>query len=297
MRKKLIVGIMAAIMSVGLSMTSFAGYWNSNEDGEWFWIKDDGLLLKEGWLQEGGKWYYLNDYGVMLANTWAWIDGNKDGTAECYSFDPSGAAYMNTTTPDGYTVNADGGWAVNGILQQKAVATNTGSSSYNGTSANGGGVGTNSSTSTTNTTSTTTNSQVTSGSWEDLGAEEFNRQLFELINEYRSSKGIYEFEYSDALAEAATIRASECVEKYSHSRPNGDSLAQLYKEVGIKKQTGANENLACINTDDTPQAAFEAWKNSSGHNKNMLSTLQEAMAIGSYANGTTLYVAMNGVSY
>ena len=139
MRKKLIVGIMAAIMSVGLSITSFAGYWNSNEDGEWFWIKDDGTLLKEGWLQEGGKWYYLNDYGVMLANTWAWIDGNKDGTAECYSFNPSGAAYMNTTTPDGYTVNADGGWAVNGILQQKAVATNTGSSSYNGTSANGGG--------------------------------------------------------------------------------------------------------------------------------------------------------------
>lgn len=284
-------------MSIGFSMTSFAGYWNPNELGEWFWVKDDGTLLKEGWIQYGGKWYYLNDYGVMLANTWAWIDGNKDGMAECYLFDPSGAAYIGTATPDGYVVDTNGAWTVNGTLQQKAVSTTSTGSGYSGTSTTGTSSGGSSTTSTNTTTTTTTSSQsVVTGSWEDLGAEEFNRQLFELINEYRASKGLDEYEYSDALAEAATIRAEECVEKYSHTRPDGSSLVQLYKEVGACSVCyGTAENLACIRVNETPQKAFEAWKNSSGHNKNMLSD-QETMAIGSFANGNTLYVAMNCVS-
>ena len=41
-----------------------------------------GAMLT-GWQQIGGKWYYFNTSGALLTNT---------------------------TTPDGYTVNANGEW-------------------------------------------------------------------------------------------------------------------------------------------------------------------------------------------
>ena len=49
---------------------------------------------------------------------WAsWLDGNDDGIAECYCFDWEGYLYMNGWTPDGYYVNSDGAWTVNGVVQ------------------------------------------------------------------------------------------------------------------------------------------------------------------------------------
>ncbi len=52
---------------------------------------------------------------------WQWLDGNEDGIAECYAFDREGWMYADTATPDGYTVNTDGAWAVNGAVQTMAV--------------------------------------------------------------------------------------------------------------------------------------------------------------------------------
>ena len=57
--------------------------------------------------------------GSYPAGTWAWLDGNNDGIYESYCFDPRGYLYTNTITPDGYTVNADGAWVLNGIVMTK----------------------------------------------------------------------------------------------------------------------------------------------------------------------------------
>ena len=89
-----------------------------------------------GWNQGTGAnaakwWYSYNADGSSYAKGgWAWLDGNNDGVAECYYFDNSGWALMNTKTPDGYTVNASGAWVVNGQVQTQAVAA-TGSGSTN----------------------------------------------------------------------------------------------------------------------------------------------------------------------
>lgn len=53
---------------------------------------------------------------------WQWLDGNGDGIAECYAFDREGWMYADTVTPDGYTVNRDGAWTVDGAVQTMAVA-------------------------------------------------------------------------------------------------------------------------------------------------------------------------------
>lgn len=71
------------------------------------------------------RWWYDNDDGSYANSGWQWIDGNGDGIAECYYFDSEGWLLVNTTTPDGHQVNADGAWTENGVVQtQNAAVTN-----------------------------------------------------------------------------------------------------------------------------------------------------------------------------
>ena len=93
-----------------------------------------------GWqTNDSGRWYGTNaDNTTWYANGWQWIDGNGDGTAESYCFDANGYLYTNTTTPDGYTVNADGAWTENGVVQTKAAeAAETASQTVAQTSGDG----------------------------------------------------------------------------------------------------------------------------------------------------------------
>lgn len=87
-----------------------------------------------GWQKnETGWWYGTNAAGTTWYHDgWQWIDGNKDGFSECYYFTPNGYIVTNGKTPDGYDVNADGQWSINGVVQtigaaaaQAAGTTNT----------------------------------------------------------------------------------------------------------------------------------------------------------------------------
>lgn len=106
------------------------GWWFKNRDGSypknawksisglWYFFNSEGYM-HTGWLLSNGVWYYLNGSGSgvegKMITGWQWI--NK----KCYYFDViSGKMSANTTTPDGYTVNADGAWTVNGsVAEQK----------------------------------------------------------------------------------------------------------------------------------------------------------------------------------
>ena len=101
MKKKILTLVAAAVMTMAMSVTSFAaiGQWRQDSTGWW-------------WEREGGSY---------LTNQWMWIDGNADGIAECYCFGPDGYMLANTTTPDGYTVDANGAWTVNGVVQSRGV--------------------------------------------------------------------------------------------------------------------------------------------------------------------------------
>ena len=78
------------------------------------------------WQQEGEHWKYLNNDGTYSAHTWQWIDGNGDGISESYYFDDNGFLYLDTITPDGYSVNQDGAWVVNGEVQTKSETSGEG---------------------------------------------------------------------------------------------------------------------------------------------------------------------------
>ena len=91
-------------------------------NGTWYHFDNSGVM-QTGWIKENGTWYYLNDFGAMQTGwvkengTWYYL--NQSGSMETgwftvsdkwYYANESGALAINTTTPDGYTVNADGEW-------------------------------------------------------------------------------------------------------------------------------------------------------------------------------------------
>ncbi len=101
MRKLWKTLMLAGILTGSMSITALAGQWQKNETG----------------------WRYEKDDGSNLVNVWEWIDGNTDGIAECYYFDGSGYCLINTMTPDGYTVDLNGAWTIDGQVQTRTVET------------------------------------------------------------------------------------------------------------------------------------------------------------------------------
>lgn len=114
MTKRTTTAIMAAIMTLTMGITSFAGQWNKDANG-WWWVDDNG------------------SYPV---NEWRWLDGNQDGVSECYYFGADGYMLADTVTPDGYQVNADGAWTTDGAPQLR-YSENTDNSQSDSMDENG----------------------------------------------------------------------------------------------------------------------------------------------------------------
>ena len=94
----------AAVLTAAMGFTAFAGQWEQNETG----------------------WWWQNDDGSYPASCWQWLDGNQDGQAECYYFDANGYMLADTTTPDGYEVDANGAWIENGQVKTQSAGTASG---------------------------------------------------------------------------------------------------------------------------------------------------------------------------
>ncbi len=59
----------AALLAVGASMTSFAG-WEKDEDGIWHYYDSDDEMVADEWRKDGSKWFYLDEDGNMLTDSW-----------------------------------------------------------------------------------------------------------------------------------------------------------------------------------------------------------------------------------
>ncbi len=96
------------------------GYEAYNGKSYWYYFLDSGYMAT-GWIEVNGSKYYLfpnsDGWKGRMLTGWQWIDGN------CYYLDAQGqnegALYKNTTTPDGYAVDAEGRWVVNGAVQKQ----------------------------------------------------------------------------------------------------------------------------------------------------------------------------------
>lgn len=77
--------------------------WWIKDKSEWYFLNGSGAM-ETGWLLDQDKWYYLESSGAMKASQWFEVDG------KWYYVNDSGELLVNTTTPDGYKVNANGEW-------------------------------------------------------------------------------------------------------------------------------------------------------------------------------------------
>ena len=96
--------------------------WFQTTEG-WYYADKSGAVKVDEWFQVGNKWYIASGKGTILTNVFITYQDevyhfNESGVmaenewfeAEGYWFyaDKSGAILRNTTTPDGYYVNANG---------------------------------------------------------------------------------------------------------------------------------------------------------------------------------------------
>ncbi|TMR65685.1 leucine-rich repeat protein [Streptococcus pseudopneumoniae] len=92
------------------------------DKGLWYYLNESGSMAT-GWIKDKGLWYYLNESGSMATGwvkdkgSWYYLDtagAMKTGwftvSGKWYYTYNSGDLLVNTTTPDGYRVNANGEW-------------------------------------------------------------------------------------------------------------------------------------------------------------------------------------------
>lgn len=109
--------------------------------------------------------------------------------------------------------------------------------------------------------------------------------IYNAINDYREENGLHRLVLDEELCKLAYIRAHEQEEIEGHTRPDGRRFSTIAKDYVYSYQ-GLGENIA-IGPDADCYEITNGWKNSSGHNENMLRSKW-------IKNGIALYILDNG---
>lgn len=123
----------------------------------------------------------------------------------------------------------------------------------------------------------------------DLTIDAQEQAFLSLINNYRAQNGAGALTVSVNLNRAASWMAVDLATKnyFSHTDSLGRSPSQRATDCGFPG--GAGENIAAGTVTDTAQEAFDLWKNSAGHNANMLNASYKQIGIARYYNSASTY--------
>ena len=118
----------------------------------------------------------------------------------------------------------------------------------------------------------------TSGSYNDGMASE----VLTLVNNERAANGLAPLSWSNSLASAAKIRATEIVVTWSHSRPDGSEWYTV-SDVTCGENLGKGQSSAA--------SVVAAWMNSELHRNNILLADYKTLGVACYAcNGKYYWV-------
>lgn len=109
----------------------------------------------------------------------------------------------------------------------------------------------------------------------------FIKEVVNLVNAERAKEGLSPLTIDTKVQAAAQVRAMECEQLFSHTRPNGTSFATALKEQNVSYRS-AGENIAW--GQQTPQEVVTAWMNSSGHRANIMNENFTTIGVGYYEN-------------
>ncbi len=108
-------------------------------------------------------------------------------------------------------------------------------------------------------------------------------QVAALVNQERAKHGLKPLKLNWELSRVARYKSQDMIDKryFSHTSPTYGSPFDMMRNFGISYRT-AGENIAA--GQKTPQEVMNAWMNSDGHRKNILSSQYTEIGVG-YAKG------------
>lgn len=113
------------------------------------------------------------------------------------------------------------------------------------------------------------------------GQHAYIKEVVALVNAERAKEGLAPLTIDTKVQAAAQVRAKECEQLFSHTRPNGTSFSTALKEQNVSYRS-AGENIAW--GQKTPQEVVTAWMNSSGHRANIMNANFTTIGVGYYEN-------------
>ncbi|TDL34815.1 hypothetical protein E2R51_03585 [Jeotgalibacillus sp. S-D1] len=112
----------------------------------------------------------------------------------------------------------------------------------------------------------------------------FEQQVVELTNAERAKEGLPALELDTELSKVAKDKSADMQENnyFSHTSPTHGSPFDMMKSYGID-YSSAGENIAMGQA--SPEEVVEAWMNSEGHRKNIMSSSYTHIGVGHVENG------------
>jgi len=107
------------------------------------------------------------------------------------------------------------------------------------------------------------------------------KEVVDLVNIERAKEGLAPLSIDTKVQAAAQVRAQECEQSFSHTRPNGSNFATALKEQNVSYRR-AGENIAWGQR--SPEEVVNAWMNSAGHRANIMNSNFTKIGVGYYQN-------------
>jgi uncharacterized protein YkwD len=124
----------------------------------------------------------------------------------------------------------------------------------------------------------------------DLSVDSVELAFLTLINDYRAANGVGTLTISANLNRSASWHAVDMATKkyFSHTDSAGRSSSTRMAACGVASG-GVGENIAAGTSWDEASEAFNTWKNSFGHNANMLRSTFKQIGIAHYYDAASPY--------
>ena len=119
----------------------------------------------------------------------------------------------------------------------------------------------------------------------DITAQSFTYEVVNLVNQERATAGLAPLKENWELSRVARYKSEDMVAKnyFSHTSPTYGSPFQMINDFGISYKA-AGENIAA--GQKTPAEVVEAWMNSEGHRKNIMSNTFTEIGVGYVKGGS-----------
>ncbi|MBU8878356.1 SafA/ExsA family spore coat assembly protein [Bacillus sp. FJAT-29790] len=110
-------------------------------------------------------------------------------------------------------------------------------------------------------------------------------QVVQLVNQERAKNGLKPLKSNWELARVARYKSQDMIDKryFDHNSPTYGTPFQMMKNFGISYRS-AGENIAAGQA--TPKEVVQAWMNSEGHRKNILSSNFTEIGVGYVKGGS-----------